>query len=66
MVDQFLESDHLVQGIGDLAARKTDAQLRTVPAANQLAAREVVPEGVMFEPVLPHGNDDSDDDESPV
>lgn len=39
--DQFLESDHLVQGIADVAAHKKDSVLRAARWASEAHLRDV-------------------------
>lgn len=64
--DQFLESNDLVQGIAHLAVRKTALHLCDVRAGARLAVSEEGPTGVAFQPILPHGHDDSTNEEFPI
>lgn len=66
MSDHFLESDHLVKGIAELGARKTEAHIREMRATNKLDAREDGPTGIAFQPVVLHECDDSENDRSPA
>lgn len=66
MAEQFLESEHLVQGIAYLPACKNKEHLHDVRAANRLATWEDGPTWGAFHPVLPYADDDSDEEESPA
>lgn len=64
VADYCLKYNHLIQGNDDRAVRKTEAHIHDVRAVARLANEG--PAVVAFRTVFPHGNNDSDDDESLV